>query len=130
MFRLDLPLVSVYDFDSAGLGYPGTLPQRNTIDVWLRGGASNAQGGYELFYGGALTYYNAGLVAVSLTADHLGASAEVTTLEDAGLVIHQGDATGWALGIEVTLFAGEHALDIFSDLWSLDKALRADSRGP
>ena len=128
MMRLDLPLLSLWDFESGGVGYPGVLPHRHTIDVWARGGTSNADGDYELFYGGALTYYRAGGIAVTLTADRWGLETEVTTLENIGQVVHQGDATGWAFGIEVTLFAGEYALDIFSDLWALDKSLRDGSR--
>lgn len=126
MFRLDVPVLSLWNFESSGLGYPGILEHRHTIDLWGRAGLAKNTGGFDPFYGGSLTYYRADSFAVSLTVDYWTIPAEVRVFqsETGGLSIVNGDATGWVLGLEVTLFAGEHALDIITSILEVDRRTR------
>ena len=120
MLRLDVPLLTLWNLETGGLGYPGLLPRRHSIDLWARGGTSDIlqldNGG---FGGAALTYYRSGSVAVSLTADRWSEPTSIRGLGQDGYHTYTGDAGGWVLGLEVTVGAGEYALDALE--WMMDR---------
>ncbi len=120
VMRLDVPLLTLWNLKGGGLGYPGILPNRHTIDLWARGGTSDIlqfdNGG---FGGAALTYYRAGSFAVSLTVDRWSEPTSVRGLNAEGYQTYEGDAGGWVMGLEVTLAAGEYALTAFE--WLVDR---------
>ncbi|MEO1268720.1 MAG: hypothetical protein AAFX99_11525 [Myxococcota bacterium] len=126
MYRLDVPVLSLWDFDRSGLTYPGMARHRHSIEVWGRAGVARNSSGYDPFYGGALTYYRANAFAVAITADYWTLPAEVRVFqnENGALNTLQGQATGWVIGFEVTLFAGEHALDIATSILEVERRTR------
>lgn len=125
VLRLDVPLLTLWNLEGGGLGYPGIMPHRHTIDLWARGGSSDIlqldDGG---FGGAALTYYQSGGFAVSLTVDRWTEPTRVRGIAPDGYHTYSGDAGGWVVGLEVTLGAGEYALDAYDWLMDRDRAAR------
>lgn len=129
VMRLDIPLLSLWDFNPENPGpfrYPGLLDHRHTLDVWLRGGTHNLALDEGGFVGGALVWYKSGAIAVSLTADYVTEDTGVRALQESGAATNfDGFADGWVVGFEVTLAAGEYALDIFKIFLDYDKRGRS-----
>ncbi len=126
-FRLDVPLLSLWDLRDGGVAYPGLLVHRHSVDLWARGGVVSIDDTVEGFYGGALTWYKTGLVAVSLTVDYWNQSAQAQALNEFGsLTPYRADASGFVFGIELTLAAGEYALDFIKYLADYDDKVRKE----
>jgi len=124
-FRMDIPALSLWNFDGGGLGYPGLMDHRHSIDLWGRAGAVNIRSDFEGFAGAALTYYQSGMLAVSLTADHWSEPAQVQALNNFGsLTTFDASASGWVVGLEITVAAGEYGLDFIDMLVGVDAAAR------
>ena len=116
-FHLDVPLLSIWSEEN-GIGYPGTLEHRHSIDLWLSGTA-NFYGGPHGWVEGGLVWYKHDLMAVRL----FGGWGE--TPVDVAVEMQRGDGTtstaffdstagGPSGGIEVTVLAGEQALDFLN----------------
>lgn len=125
LVRLDVPALALWDFDNGGIGYPGTMKHRHSLDLWGRGGLVAEAGDPQTFAGGALTYYRTGSIAASFTVDYWMETTQMKAIDDLGtLNIYNGNTGGWVVGVELTVAAGEYALDIFGDLFDLDQSIR------
>jgi hypothetical protein len=125
ILRLDVPVITLWNFDGGGISYPGIIRHRHTVDIWLRGGTSDIfqleNGGYV---GAAVTYYQTGAIAIGLTLDRWAEPTSVRSLELDGLYPYQSDASGWLFGLEFTLGAGEYALDAVRLILDIDHDAR------
>lgn len=123
LFRIDVPALSLWDFENNSVGYPGMIPWRHTIDLWGRGGMVSRPGQQDFFAGGALTYYRSRAFAVSLAVDYWNSPMEtrVSQASGEGFSSYNGRAEGWMVGFEITIAAGEYPLQIFQELFEMDQ---------
>ena len=129
LYRLDLPVLALWDFEGGGLGYPGTMPHRHSFDLWLRAGTATFSQGRDGFLGAALTYYETDWLAFSLTLDRWVEPGGARAFSAEGVVrSFDENVAGWVLGFEVTVSAGEHALDIVTYLLEQDVKIRQRRR--
>lgn len=129
VLRLDVPALTLWEFREKRLGYPGLIPHRQSLDLWARAGTSDLQGDQGGFLGGALTYYHTGRVAISLTVDRWSEPSDIRALSASGTNrTFEDDVAGWVVGFEVTLAAGEYALDILDTLLGIDDDFQDNHR--
>ncbi len=129
LLRLDVPALTLWEFREGRIGYPGLIPHRHSLDLWARAGTADLDGDAGGFFGGALTYYRTGAFAVALTLDRWNEPADIRALRADGVNrTFAGDTFGWVVGFEVTLAAGEYALDIINELLGIDERIRQGGR--
>lgn len=126
VLRLELPVLSFWDLDhQTALGYPGLMEHRHSVDLWLRTGTPDLgldQGG---FAGVGLGWYKTDFLAVTLTADYWSEPAGIEALgANDVLSTFGGEVQGWVFGVELTIAAGEYALDILGALLDMDRQIR------
>ncbi len=130
--QLDVPLFSFIDFDDepSGQRYPGLMEQRNSLELWVSGTAGVAPLNSTSATLGLVYYRYGGLAArlyggVSFTSySGLAGTVEGST----GEVRRQGFAPGAVVGLEVTLAAGEYALELVQYLLEWDRSSREVGR--
>lgn len=127
--RADVPLWSAKDLsdDESETWYPGRMNQRHSLEVW----ASGSVGVTPIHPASAslgLVYYRYGAVAVRLFA---GVSKTPYSGLDRAFIDgteinrrREGHATGMVAGLEVTLAAGEYALELLRFIVDRDRAGR------
>jgi hypothetical protein len=122
VFRLEVPALALYDLQHNALfDLPARMPHRHSVDLWLRAGTPSLDLEQGWFVGGALGWYKAGAVAVALTADFWQEQADVQGFNPQGALTNfQGPIDGWVFGLEVTIGAGEYALEAIQWLLDLD----------
>lgn len=112
-FRLDVPVVSLWSEDG-GFGYPGTMVHRKSVELWLSGTLRPTE--LPLWWADAsIVYYHHDLVAVRAFGGW-GAvpfEGQTTSLNTDGVnyEFYETTAGGYSAGVELTLGAGEQALD-------------------
>jgi hypothetical protein len=114
-FRLDLPALSLWS-DEGGIGYPGTMVHRQSVELWLSG--TIRPGSPPLWWSDVgLVYYHHDAVAVRAYGGWGQAPFTGTTTSfDADGVQDQfweASVGGPTAGVELTLGAGEQMLDFF-----------------
>jgi hypothetical protein len=127
--RLDLPLLSIREFSSGRwFRYPGTLVHRTSLEIWWTGALEPSRNPYWWTDLG-LTYYHHNAVAVRLFAGYTEYPFREVMR---GRIVDglqqtrtwEGRAPGVSFGLDVTLFAGEHALDLLMYLLDEDRRQR------
>lgn len=128
MLALDVPLVSLVDLGGGGpFQYPGAMPHRHSLELWASGGAQPARRPHW-WAGGGLVYYWHNYVAIKAYAGYGELPfREVMHAQD-GAVTWEGRVGGLVGGIELTLSAGEHALDLLRFIFEEDKRVRDSTR--
>ncbi|QDG53286.1 hypothetical protein FIV42_21825 [Persicimonas caeni] len=112
-FRLDVPVVSLWSEDG-GLGYPGTMVHRKSVELWLSGTLRPTT--LPMWWADAsLVYYHHDLVAVRAfggwgAVPFEGQTTQFST-EGTTYEFWETTAGGYSAGVELTLGAGEQALD-------------------
>lgn len=131
--RLDIPLISLYNFEGGGtLQYPGNMPHRHSLELWT-GAAASISSRPDWWADIGITYYNHNAVAVRL----YGGYGQIPfremmqgrdTSNQLSNTFWEGHAGGIALGLELTLFAGEHALDLLKFVFEEDERVRDSTK--
>lgn len=125
-YRLDLPVLTIWDFDQkAWFRYPGLLEKRTSLDIWLMG-QSNFSQDWPWMAGAGVSYYQYKGIAAGVWG---GWSTEPFRdgIEGIGPQYPQtitGRHEGFWVGVEVTLFAGEFALELWDYLVAKDEKHR------
>ncbi len=131
--RLDIPLISLYNFEGGGtLQYPGNMPHRHSLELWT-GAAATISGNPDWWTDLGITYYKHDAVAVRLYAGYGQISFREmmqsrNTDNQLATTFWEGRAGGIALGLELTLSAGEHALDLLKFIFEEDKRIRDSTK--
>lgn len=129
--RLDVPVFSFRDFseEPSGRRYPGRMEQRHSLELWLSGsvGVSPISPATAT---ASLTYYRYGAWAARLyggvtSVPYSGTSPSTDDGRDR-LVRQEGRVPGIVVGIEMTLPAGEYALELVEFIIEWDE--EADGR--
>ena len=127
--QVDVPLWSFRDFseEPSGSRYPGTMRRRNSLELW----ASATVGITPIHPASAsvgLVYYRYGAVAVRLyggVASHPFDGVDRRIVDgSAHNRMVEGRAVAMAGGLEVTLAAGEYALELVQFILDLDDRSR------
>lgn len=130
--RLDVPVWALTEFsgDETGRNYPGRMEQRHTLELWTSGsvGVAPLQG---LTASAGLVYYRYGAVAIRLyggvSNTPYSGRERVNVAGAQAFQTREGRAPGMVAGLEVTLAAGEYALELARFILDLDRGAR-DSR--
>ncbi len=128
--RLDVPLVSLMELGSSNEGgwYPGRMAQRHGLEVWASGswGTGPIQPASATL---GVAYYRYGGVSARLFggwSSHpyrgVGGAGAAADMEVRRL---EGRAPGAMVGVEVTVAAGEYALEIARAILDIDRESRA-----
>ncbi len=128
--RLDVPLLSLTEFGSSEHGgwYPGTMAQRHGLEVWLSGsvGTGPIQPASVTL---GLSYYRYGGVAARLFggwSSHPYSGVAGGAIMDGGQSRRvEGRAQGVVVGLEMTMAAGEYALEIARGILDIDRESRS-----
>ncbi len=131
--RLDVPLFSLKDFsdEPEGLRYPGRMRRRESLELWISGSAGMTPI-HPFTATASLVYYRYGMFAVrayggaSMTPFEGRARSVVDGAEQIGRV--QGYGPGLVIGVEVTLAAGEYALELVEFIVDADRSARRATR--
>lgn len=128
-WRLDLPILSLWNAEMPGIHYPGQLIHRHSLELWFTGAVEPTRHPYWSTDVG-LTYYRHNNLAVRLYAGYaqIPFRTRMEHLTDSPQYIMQSWDTktgSFLVGLEVTLSAGEHALDFLLFLLDEDKRQRA-----
>ncbi|AWV90728.1 hypothetical protein [Bradymonas sediminis] len=114
-FRLDVPALSIWNGKTGwGPGYPGIMKHRQSVEIWLSatGRVDDPLLGFADL---GLVYYHHDLVAVRAFGGWGGAPFKQTSstygLENRRPEFWKTSATGPTGGVELTIGAGEQALD-------------------
>ena len=125
-YRLDVPVVSLWDFKNEGFGgYPGLLRHRHTFDVWVSG-ETNLHVDHEWWIDLGLAYYRYNGIGVRLFFGAGAVPFDAATPRPGTRfpAIWHGDAPTIGGGLTVTITAGEFALDLFQYLAGVDRTHR------
>lgn len=112
-FRIDVPVVSLWSEDG-GIGYPGTMIHRQSVELWLSGTLRPSE--LPMWWADAsLVYYHHDMVAVRAFGGW-GAvpfDGETSQFGPGGTTyeFYETTAGGYSAGVELTVGAGEQALD-------------------
>jgi hypothetical protein len=127
--RLDVPIYSLVDLseEPSGLRYPGRMRRRHSIEIWGSGSV-----GFTPIHPSTATmglvYYNYSRLAIRLYGGVSGNPFEgVERRIEGGAEVNQrrsGYAYGGVAGVEVTLAAGEYALELIQFFLDLDTSGR------
>lgn len=111
--RLDVPLLSLWS-ESDGLGYPGTMVHRKSLELWVSGTGHFSEIPYWWADAG-LVYYHHDLIAVRgfFGYGRVPFDGTTTRIGQAGnnQEFWEANPGGLTGGVELTLGAGEQALD-------------------
>lgn len=122
-YRLDIPVLSLWDFDEKSFGgYPGLLRHRNTVDVWLSG-ETDFMIRNEWWADISVALYRYGKVGFRLYGGG-GALPFDAATPQAGTRfprLWKGQAPYFGGGLEVILTTGEYGLDAFEWIADMDK---------
>ena len=132
--RLDVPLLAITEFgsDPTGKRYPGRMARRHTLEVWTSGSVGVAPISPVTATAG-VAYYRYGGIAVRLFGGYSRtpySGRERVNID--GRSTHQpreGSAPGAVVGLEVTLAAGEYALELARFILDLDREARDSGLG-
>lgn len=123
-FQLDVPLLSLWDFkDHQAFGYPGMMKRRRSLEIWVTG-SSNLKDGFPFNVAAGPVYYQYRHFAVGALFGW-GSAPFASGLQGVGEGYPNaisGRHEGFWIGLDMTLFAGEFALE----LW--DYLMESDSR--
>jgi len=123
-FQLDVPLLSLWDFkEHQALGYPGLMKRRRSLEIWVTG-SSNLKEGFPFNIAAGPVYYQYRHFAVGALFGW-GSAPFASGLQGVGEGYPNaisGRHEGFWIGLDMTLFAGEFALE----LW--DYLMESDSR--
>jgi len=125
-FRLDVPLISFWDFrNSASFEYPGTMRRRESLELWGMV-ESNLGEGFPWVAGGGVVYYWYRRFALGVMTGY-GSAPFSGGLEGIGAgypTTISGRHEGMWMGVEMTLFAGEFALELWDYIVAKDRKER------
>ncbi|RAL20066.1 hypothetical protein DL240_19070 [Lujinxingia litoralis] len=124
--RLDVPLWSFRNFETRAMGYPGVMPRRKSLELWASGSLGLTPTDQRTV-GLGLVYYRYGSVAVRLHGDYVQAPYSGRVRELNGSTPWAGHAPGWMAGLEVTVAAGEYALELIKFVLDVDRTSRERS---
>lgn len=127
--RVDVPVFSFADFseEPSGLRYPGMMRRRESLELWLSGSVgvnpihtATASAGLAYYrYGGLAVRLYGGLSANPFEGSERGIAEGSSTVHH-----RSGYAPGWMAGLEVTLAAGEYALELVQFILDWDERSR------
>lgn len=114
-FRLDVPVLSVWNGDDGfSPGYPGLMEHRQSVELWLSG-TGHLTKPPQWYADVGVVYYHHDLVAVRAFGGWGGVPYDGQTARfgpgGADYNFWKASPTGFTGGVEVTLGAGEQALD-------------------
>lgn len=122
--QLDVPLYSFRDFDDepSGRWYPGNMPQRHSLELWV-GGSVGVTPLHSSTATLSLAYYRYGGIAARLYGgvSFTSYTGLVGADSGSGQVRREGFAPGAVVGLEVTLAAGEYALELIEYIIEWDR---------
>lgn len=125
-FRLDVPLISLWDFrNSVAFEYPGLMRRRESLELW---GImeSNFKEEFPWAAGGGLVYYWYRRFSLGVIAGY-GSAPFSGGLEGIGRgypTTISGRHEGVWVGLDMTLFAGEFALELWDYVVAKDRRER------
>lgn len=126
-FRLDLPALSLWNGKNGWEpGYPGIMEHRQSLELWL-----SATGNFDDpilgFADLGLVYYQHDLVAVRAFGGWGGVPFQQSStgygLDRPRQEVWKTSATGPTAGVELTVGAGEQALDFFKFFFASQKKI-------
>lgn len=129
--RLDVPVFSFRDFsdDPSGRRYPGRMEGRHSLELWLSGSVGVSPISPVTATAG-LTYYRYGAYAARLyggmSMTPYSGLTQTNTQGPDRTVRREGHAPGIVVGVEMTLAAGEYALELVEFIREFDE--EADGR--
>jgi len=128
-FRIDVPLLTLWNLDDGGLAYPGALAHRHSIELWLSG-ETQLRKKADYWADVGLVYYATDGVGVRLFGGYTSVRYRATTSPPGQEFprLFEGRANGFGGGIELTFTAGEHALDLVKWLIGVDRRYRERER--
>ncbi len=129
LWRLDVPVFSVWDIKDGGVGYPGKMRHRESLEIWL-GAESDFMKLHEWWFDIGLAYYRYNGVGTRLYFGAGSAPFRATTRMPGSLnpYVWEGNSPMFGFGLEGTFTAGEFALDAIEYLLGMDKRHRDRSR--
>jgi hypothetical protein len=126
LYRLDVPVLSLYDVKTKGFGgYPGLMRHRESLELWVSG-ESNLQNDNEWWIDLSLAFYKYNGVGVRLFfgAGALPFDAATPRPGTRFPALWNGNAPTIGGGLSITVTSGEFALDAFEYLAGIDKKHR------
>lgn len=125
--RMDVPLWSFRNFKTKSMGYPGLMPKRESLELWATGSVGISPIPTRTV-GLGLVFYRFGSVAVRVHGDYVMAPYSVDARAFEGTERWEGHAPGWMAGLEVTVAAGEYALELIKFVLDVDETSRERSK--
>lgn len=129
IYRLDVPVLSLYDVKTRGFGgYPGLMRHRESLEIWI-GGETDLANDTEWWLDLGLVFYNYNGVGVGIYggAGSLPFDAATPRAGTRFPALWHGNAPMFGAGVSITVTSGEFALDAFEYLLGIDKAHRTRS---
>ena len=128
--RVDVPLLSLWDLSSEPTGkrYPGSMKKRTGVELWVSGSVG-AVPDHPFTATAGLVYYKYGGFAVRLFAGasmipYDGVSRTIDADGGEHFRRRNGHVQGMLGGLEVTMAAGEYALELIQYILDFDKRSR------
>lgn len=121
--RLDVPLWSFRNFKTKSMGYPGLMPRRESLELWATGSVGISPIPTRTV-GLGLVFYRFGSVAIRVHGDYVMVPYSEDVRRIGGVDRWEGHAPGWMAGLEVTVAAGEYALELIKFVLDVDKTSR------
>ncbi len=134
LYRLDVPVLSLYDVNKGGFGgYPGLMRHRHSLELWVSG-ETNLQTDNEWWLDLSVVFYKYNGVAflASFGGGALPFDAATPRAGTRFPAVWRGNAPMFGGGLAITVTSGEFALDAFEYLLGIDKRhrTRAERQNP
>lgn len=129
-YRLDVPVLSLWDMkDGGGIGYPGTMPKRRSLELWISA-ETDLLKEYEWWVDAGLVYYKYNGIGLRLYFGGGAVPYHAATPQPGSRfpIIWEGHAPMFGAGLELTFTAGEYGLEVIDYLVGIDKRHRERSR--
>lgn len=130
-FQLDVPLISFWS-EEEGFGYPGILKHRHSVDLWVSGTLMPVSPP-NWWSEASLVYYNHDLFAVRIFGGYgqLPFDGTLTGYSNGSQTYDMFETTvgGPTYGAEVTILAGEQALDFIKWFGEAQNAAADEASG-
>lgn len=125
-YRLEVPLLSLWNFDGGGFGgYPGLLRHRHTVDLWISG-ESDLRTEHQWWVDLSLVLYRYNGVGFRFFFGGGGLPVDAATPRPGTRfpAVWHGTAPMIGAGLAITVMTGEYALDALEYLIGVDKRHR------
>jgi len=128
-YRLDVPVLSMWDLNDGGIGYPGVMRHRRSLEFWISA-ESDFMTEHEWWVDGGLVYYSYNGVGLRLHVGTGGVPFRAATPQRTSRfpILWDGQAPMFGAGLEITFTSGEYGLEVVEYLIGIDKRHRDRSR--